>query len=117
MSMVQALGKGLDPDFDFFKELMPHVENIYRRRYSLSATVRRFPGALANLAVFGADVPRRIIRIVRSVERGELHIRTDVLGLDRQLTRLESITKFLVIGLIAASIIFGITIIILATRL
>jgi ubiquinone biosynthesis protein len=117
MSMVQSLGKGLDPDLDFFDELQPHVEAIFDRRYSLSATVKRFPGALADLAVFGAGLPRRIIRIVRSVERGELHIRTDVLGLDRQLNQLERIVKFLVIGMIGAAFILGATILILATRL
>jgi ubiquinone biosynthesis protein len=117
MAMAQALGRGLDPDFDFFQEIQPHVEKIYEKRYSLSATVRRFPSALADLAVFGAGLPRRIIRIVRSVERGELHIRTDVLGLDRQLIQLEKIVKFLVIGLIAASVIFGATILALAFRL
>jgi len=117
MSMVQSLGKGLDPDFDFFNMLQPHVESIFDRRYSLSATVKRFPGALADLAVFGAGLPRRIIRIVRSVERGELHIRTDVLGLDRQLNQLERIVKFLVIGMIGAAFLLGATILILATRL
>jgi predicted unusual protein kinase regulating ubiquinone biosynthesis (AarF/ABC1/UbiB family) len=117
MAMVQALGRGLNPEFDFFEELKPHIQRIYDKRYSLSATVRRFPAALADLAVFGAGLPRRVIRIVRSVERGELHIRTDVAGLDRQMNKLESIVKFLVLGLIAAAVIFGITIIILATRL
>jgi len=117
MSMAQALGKGLDPNFDFFQELQPHVENIYAKRYSLSATVRRFPGALADLAVFGAGLPRRLIRIVRSVERGELHVRTDVLGLDRQLLQLDRIVKMLIIGIIGAAVILGAALVILATRL
>jgi ubiquinone biosynthesis protein len=117
MAMAQSLGKALDPDFDFFQELQPHVENIYSRRYSLSATVRRFPGALADLAVFGAGLPKRIIRIVRSVERGELHIRTEVTGLERHMEHLERIVKMLVIGLIGASLILGTTVLILASRL
>jgi ubiquinone biosynthesis protein len=117
MAMAQSLGRGLDPDFDFFQELQPHVEQIYSKRYSLSATVRRFPEALADLAVFGAGLPRRIIRIVRSVERGELHIRSEVLGLDRQVNQLERIVKILVIGLIGAAVILGGTIIFLATRI
>jgi ubiquinone biosynthesis protein len=117
MAMVQALGRGLDPNFDFFEELKPHIEHIYERRYSLSATVRRFPSALADLAVFGAGLPRRIIRIVRSMERGELHIRTDVTGLEQHMEHLERIARLLVMGMIGAAVILGVTIVILATRL
>ncbi len=117
MAMVQSLGKGLDPDFDFFNELQPHVQHIYDKRYSLSATVHRFPQALSDLAVFGAGLPKRIIRIVRSVERGELHIRSEVLGLDHQVDQLERISRMLVIGLIGAAAILGGAIAFLATKL
>jgi ubiquinone biosynthesis protein len=116
MAMAQALGRGLDPAFDFFQELQPHIEEIYDRRYSLSATVRRFPSALADLAVFGAGLPRRVIRIVRSMERGELRIRSEIPGLDRQLNKLEGIVKMLVIAIIGAAIILGAAIIALAVR-
>jgi ubiquinone biosynthesis protein len=116
MAMAQALGKGLEPGFDFFEELQPHVEEIYEKRYSLSATVRRFPAALADLAVFGAGLPRRVIRIVRSMERGELRIRSEIPGLDRQLNRLDGIMKMLVIGVIGAAIILGAAIVVLALR-
>jgi ubiquinone biosynthesis protein len=117
MAMVQALGRGLDPAFDFFQELQPHVEHIYDKRYSLKATVQRFPGALADLAVFGAGLPRRVIRIVRSMERGELRIRSEIVGLDYQVKQLRQVAKFLIIGIIGASVILGATILALAFRI
>ncbi len=117
MAMAQSLGKGLDPEFDFFQELQPHVEQIFERRYSFSATVRRFPEALADLAIFGAGLPRRIIRIVRSVERGELRIRSEIVGLDRQVYQLDRIVRFMIVGIIAAATILGGTILFLAFRL
>ena len=117
MAMAQALGRGLDPDFDFFQELQPHISQIYDKRYSLSATVRRFPEALADLAVFGAGLPRRVIRIVRSMERGELLIRSEVLGLDRQLAQLDRIVKMLIIGVIGAAVILGAAVLVLAFRI
>ncbi len=117
MAMAQALGKGLDPNFDFFQELQPHVEQIYTKRYSLSATVHRFPEALGNLAIFSAGLPRRIIRIIRSVERGELRIRSEVLGLETHMEHLERIVKLLVIGLIGAAVILGAALAFLATKL
>jgi hypothetical protein len=83
----------------------------------LSATVRRFPEALADLAVFGAGLPRRVIRIVRSMERGELRIRSEVLGLDRQLAQLDRIVKMLVFGVIGAAIILGAAVLVLAFRI
>ncbi len=116
MAMAQSLGKGLDRDFNFFGEIQPYVEESIKKRYSFSATVRRFPAALTDLAVFGVGLPKRLLRIVRSVEKGDLHFRTDVEGLERHLEHLERIVRMLVVGIIAAALILGATIIFLAMR-
>jgi len=117
MAMAQSLGKGLNPDFNFFVELQPHVEATFKKRYSPSAILRRLPSTAADLALFGIGLPKRLFRIVRLLERGEIHFRTDVSGLELHLEHLERIVKMLVIGLITAAVILGITILFLAYRL
>jgi ubiquinone biosynthesis protein len=117
MSMAQSLGKGLNPDFDIFQELQPYIEKVFKTKYSLSATLRRLPSAVSDLAFFGSGLPKRLLRIVRSVERGELHMRTDVMGLETHLEHLEKIVRILVVGILAAAIILGITILFLAFRI
>jgi len=117
MSMAQSLGKGLDPDFDFFQELKPHVEQIIQKRYSVSATVRRLPSAVSDLVLLGSGLPKRLLRIIKSVERGEIHVGTNVEGLERHLEHLERIVRMMVLGILAAAIFLGMTILFLAFKI
>ncbi|OGO31858.1 MAG: hypothetical protein A2Z29_04520 [Chloroflexi bacterium RBG_16_56_11] len=117
MAMTQSLGRGLNRDFDFFKALQPHIEKAVDKRYSFSATLRRLPSALTDLAIFGVGLPKRLLRIVRSLERGELLVRTDVSGLEIHMEHLERIVRMLVVGIVAGAVILGATVIYLASRL
>lgn len=117
LSMAQSLGRGLDVNYDFFQQLTPHVEKIVKERYSLTAVLRRLPGALSGLALTGAGLPQRIFRITRAMERGELNIRTDVSGLERHLEHLERLVNRMVLGMVAAAVILGLAILFLALHL
>ena len=117
MSMAQSMGKGLDPDFDMFPLLESNVKQLLKKRYSPLAIASRLPSAAADLAILAMGLPRRLNRIVKSAERGELKIRTDVSGLELHLEHLERIVKRVVIGLIAAAIIVGLAIFFLAYSL
>ena len=117
LSMAQSLGRGLDPNYDFFQQLTPHVEKIIKEKYSFSAVMRRLPGALSGLALTGAGLPQRVFRITRAMERGELNIRTDVSGLERHLEHLERLVNRLVLGMVAAAVVLGLAILFLALHL
>ncbi len=110
MSMVQSIGRGLYPGFDFLRLLEPHIEKIIKQKYAPSAIIRRLPSAAAQLAIFGAGLPRRLDRVVKSVERGEFQVRTDVSGLDYYIHRLERVINKAVIGIIIAAIILALAI-------
>jgi ubiquinone biosynthesis protein len=115
--MAQALGRGVDPDFDFFALLTPSVENMLQKKYKPSSILRRLPPAFAELALFGVGLPNRLVRIVKSVERGELHFNADVSGVERHLEHLERLVNRAIIGLIAAAVILGAALVFLAVRL
>ena len=110
MSMAQALGRGLDPDFDFFAQLVPNVERVLKKKYSPSAILRQVPSAIGQLALFGVELPGRIIRIVRTIERGDLTIHTDVSGLDYHIHHLERVINRAVWGVIIAAVILSLAI-------
>jgi hypothetical protein len=75
------------------------------------------PPAVAELALLGAGLPNRLARIVKSVERGELHFSADVSGVERHLEHLERLVNRAIIGLIAAAVILGGALVFLAIRL
>lgn len=117
MAMAQSLGKGLDPDFDFFGMLSTSVETLLRKRYQPSSILRQLPPAVAELALLGVGLPNRLSRIVRSLERGELQIRTDVSGVQQHLEHLERLVNRVVIGILVAAIILALAIVFLAYHL
>ena len=114
--MAQSLGKGLDPDFDIIPPLESYVKKLFRKKFSPLTFAKRLPGTWGDLAVFGMEFPRRMNRIVKSVERGELQVRTDVSGLETHLEHLEHIVNRLVIGLVISAIILGMAIVVLSFR-
>ena len=71
----------------------------------------------AELAIFGMGLPRRLLKIIKGVERGELQVRTDVSGVELHLVHLERIVNRLLVGLIVAFIILAGAIAFLALRL
>ena len=117
MTMVQSLGMGLDPDFDFFEATAPHVERIFKKKYAPSAILHRLPSAAAEFAIIGTELPRRLNRFVKSVERGELKIRAEASGLEEHLEHLERIINRMVIGFIVGAIIIGLAMVFLAYKL
>jgi ubiquinone biosynthesis protein len=116
MAMVQSLGKGLDAEIDIFALLSPRVIHVYRQKHSVRSLVGQLPQAFADLASLGITLPSRINRLVRSVERGELQVRTDLSGLEVHLEHLERIANRIVLGVIVSAVIIGITVIILAFK-
>ncbi len=107
MAMAQALGKSLDPEFDFFALLQPEVQAIIDRRYSTYSVISKMPTAAAEFVSLSASLPKRAARVLRAIEHGEFRMRTDVPGLDMHLEHLERIVRRLVIGIIIASVIVG----------
>jgi ubiquinone biosynthesis protein len=117
MAMVQSLGKGLDPEIDIFALLAPRVRHVYRKSHSVTSIVSQLPQAFSDLASLSISLPSRINRLVRSVERGELQVKTDMSGLEVHLEHLERIANRIVLGVVISAIILGVTIVVLAYKL
>jgi predicted unusual protein kinase regulating ubiquinone biosynthesis (AarF/ABC1/UbiB family) len=115
--MAQGLGQELDPDFDFFALLTPSVEKMLQKKYKPSSILRRLPPAVAELAIFGAGLPNRLARIVKTIERGELHFSADVTGVERHMEHLERLVNRAIIGIVAAAVILGGALIFVAIKL
>lgn len=117
VGMVQSLGQGLDPDFDLYPLIAENGERAIKTKYSPGTLVRRLPSAALDMAVLAVGLPQRLNRLVKSVERGDLRIQTDVSGLELHLEHLERVVNRMIIGLITAAVILGATVLILAFRL
>jgi ubiquinone biosynthesis protein len=115
--MAQSLGRGLDPEFDILPMLESSVTRIFKDRYSIPAAVRRLPVAAAEMASLAAGLPQRLDRIMKTVERGEIQVRTDVSDVGPHIHHLEKLVNRTAIVIFAAAIILGAALFYVGSRL
>jgi ubiquinone biosynthesis protein len=115
--MAESLAVGLNPDFVIITALEPHIRRLMKKRYSLSTIVGRMPAAAGELAVMGMQLPRRLKRLLRSVELGEINVRTHVTGLDHSINQLDKLVHRLVVGFVLGSVIIALAVLATGYRL
>ena len=115
--MAQSLGRGLDPNFDILPILESSVMRIIKKKYSITAALRRLPSAAAEMASLAGGLPQRLDRMMKTVERGEIQVRADVSGMERHIHHLERLVNRTVLGITGAVIILGLALFFLAFRL
>ena len=115
--MAQSLGRGLDPEFDIAPLLQSSVIRAIKKRYSIAAALRRVPVATAELASLVGGLPQRLDRMLKTVERGEMQVRADVSGIDAYVHQMKTIVNRTVIFIVGASIVIGLALFFVGTRL
>ena len=115
--MAQSLGRGLDPEFDIIPMLETSVKNIYKKKYSVGAALRRLPSAAAELASLVGGLPQRLDRVFKTLERGEIQVRADVSGVEKHLHHLERIVNRTIIVIIGSALILGLALFFVGLRL
>lgn len=110
--MAEGIGEKLDPDFEIIPVVEPHVRRLIKKRLSPSLLSDRLPSAAADLAILGMELPRRLIRLVKSAERGETRIKTEVSGLEPHVRKLEQLINRMILGIIAAAFINGLAVLV-----
>jgi len=115
--MAQSLGRGLDPAFDILPMLQSSVMRIVKERYSVTAALRRLPSAAAELASLAGGLPARLDRMMKTAERGDIHVRADVSGVERHIHHLERLVGRTLICILVAVLILGLALFFVGFRL
>ena len=115
--MAQSLGRGLDPDFDITPMLESSVRRIIKKRFSVTAALRRLPSAAAELASLATGLPQRLDRMMKTAERGEIQVRADVSGVGQHIHHLERLVNRTVIAIILAALFLGLALFFVGSRL
>ena len=115
--MAQSLGRGLDPEFDIAPLLQSSVIRAIKKRYSITAALRRVPVQTAELASLVGGLPQRFDRMMKTAERGEMQVRADVSGIDSYVHHIEKLVNRTVLFVCGAAIIIGLALFFVGTRL
>ncbi|MBM3926834.1 MAG: AarF/ABC1/UbiB kinase family protein, partial [SAR202 cluster bacterium] len=110
LAMAEGVGTRLDPDFDMVSVLKPYAEKEVRKKYSFGQIASRIKATSADALMLGLELPKRLRRIARSVERQEFRIAMEPVGVDPYLRRLEKLANRLALAIITGSLIAGLAV-------
>ena len=116
MVMTEGMVAQLDPSFNLVEALTPYVERLMLQQYSPAAWARRLGKTIPDLAWLATEFPQHLRRLMGELERGTLKFDIQPTGLDPVFKRAERIANRIVLGVIVAALIVGLSMLISAYR-
>ena len=113
---VEALGRELDPDFDFIEVARPYAARLVKKRYSPIRFSHRLRRNALDLAEFVDNLPHQFRVIIRKIMKDDVHVGMEVKHLDRFIRDFDRSTNRLSFALIIAGITIGSSVIIHAGK-
>jgi ubiquinone biosynthesis protein len=109
---AEGTARLLYPQLDVVGEMEPHVRRLAALRFKPDALWRHLRKLIFEIAASPTKLPRQIGEIVRKLERGDLRLRFEHHNLADLLTILDKTFSRLTMGIIAAAMIIGSSLII-----
>jgi ubiquinone biosynthesis protein len=116
MVMTEGMVVQLDPSFNLVEALTPYVERLMLQQYSPAAWVKRLGKTIPDLAWLATEFPQHLRRLMGELERGTLKFDIQPTGLDPVFKRAERIANRIVLGVIVAALIVGLSMLVSAYR-
>jgi ubiquinone biosynthesis protein len=114
--MTEGMVAQLDPSFNLVEALTPYVERLMLQQYSPTAWVRRLGKMIPDLTWLATEFPQQLRRLLGELERGTLKFDIQPTGLEPMFKRIERIANRIVLGVIVAALIVGLSMLVSAYR-
>jgi len=114
--MTEGMAVQLDPSFNLVEALSPYVERLMLQQNSPVAWARRLGKTIPDLAWLATEFPQHLRRLIGELERGTLKFDIQPTGLDPVFKRAERIANRIVLGVIVAALIVGLSMLVSAYR-
>ncbi len=116
LTMIEDLGRVLDPDFNAFEVTKPLITKLLRERLNPLHILDYQTQYLFELQHIGKDLPRAINETLLKARKGEIGVELEVKELDDFSMKLEKIIDRVSIALIVSSLIIGSSLILQSGR-
>jgi ubiquinone biosynthesis protein len=104
VAMMEGMGVKLDPDFNVFDVVGPHVRSVVLQMASPRVWGRRLMQGASDWGELIATLPRRAPRILDRLEHGELEFILSLKETDQAIGRLDRIANRLAITILIAAL-------------
>lgn len=109
IAMDEGLGASLDPDFNLVSFAQPYFQTFWKKDYSFKSIRQRLKDEAIDMANLGPSLPKRFLRLVGKIERGEMEIATRV-KLDSDVSKtVQHVTNRLAMSVLMAGLIVGLS--------
>jgi ubiquinone biosynthesis protein len=115
--VLEGLGNKLDPDFDFVSVTAPFARKIINERYQPQAMARAAGSAMRRMARLATDLPESLVRLVRRVGTGEMHMVVRPAGFEPIMSELSEASNRLSFAIVVAAFVIGLSFILSRTEL
>lgn len=110
---IEGIGKEIDPDFDVYEEAKPIFTELLRKRYSPERMGNELLRRIERLGGASYNLPQRIEEVLDDLRLGRLQLTS----VDKEKTlAIEGLGRRLITGFVAAALILGSTILLVADR-
>ena len=104
LTMVDGVGRVLDPAFDMMGLLQPYGTRLLRQRLEPDAVLAALLDAASDASALGVELPAQLRRLLRRYEMEGVHLALDQRALDPTLRRLDALGDRLVAGILLAAL-------------
>ena len=104
---LEAMGRGLDPDFHMATEALPLLRQVLRARYRPQALARRGWQSLRHALALAERLPHDAAQMLRQARRGQLRLHLELAHLKRVGDQIDRAASRLSIALIIAGLVIG----------
>lgn len=114
--MAEGIGKRLDPDFHLTEVIEPYAERLMLRLFSPRRMAKQLRQASIDVARLSVQIPQHLRHILGEIERGGFEIGMKPGTFEPLISRLERLANRIVLGVIAAAFIVGLSILLSVFR-
>lgn len=105
--MVYDVAIMLDPQFNFTKEVRPHLAMMMEKEILTIQNVKSFPHLLFNIATTMADLPKNITSAIQSVSAGRFTFTIKSAEIQTLSSSISQSTDRMVMGILIGSLVVG----------
>ena len=109
--MLEGICTQLDPDYNLVELITPYTKRLIIKQHSGESFLRRLGEVSTDWAHLGMTLPQHLQRIIDSIERGQIEVGLRPATFDPVVLHTERIVNRLVLGILVAALIIGLSIV------
>ncbi|MGZ3612179.1 MAG: ABC1 kinase family protein [Ktedonobacteraceae bacterium] len=109
--MLEGICTQLDPDYNLVELITPYTKRLIIKQHTGESFLRRLGEVSTDWAHLGMTLPQQLQRILDSIERGQVEVGLRPATFDPVVLHTERIVNGLVLGILVAALIIGLSIV------